>query len=121
MLTYGMNKLNGISEMINNLYNLRSKVMYDTINCLIKDFEQNSINYVIVKGEPLSFYCYKEFGKRVSSDIDFLVSSNNLNKVESILLKNGYIQVKSKREYEIFTKLYSHQIISFSKKVVYLM
>lgn len=55
MLTYGMNKLNGISEMINNLYNLRSKVMYDTINCLIKDFEQNSINYVIVKGEPLSF------------------------------------------------------------------
>ena len=67
------------------------------------------IDYAVIKGEIVSLYSYGELGKRMYNDIDILVARKNLSKVSGILLDNGAIQPKMKKEQRLFFSLYSHQ------------
>lgn len=41
--------------------------------------ELNGINYVIIKGEPLSMLAYGCYGKRSSHDIDILIDRKDIS------------------------------------------
>src|SRR5690554_4388377 len=102
---------------MNDLYLLRSKLLYKSIEGVIEEFETQDIQYVIIKGEPLSVLAYGRSGKRISSDIDILVTKSNLNKINKILNNNGFKQKKVSREEELITNLYSHQVLPYTKRI----
>lgn len=102
---------------MNDLYLLRSKLLYKSIEGVIEEFEIQDIQYVIIKGEPLSVLAYGRSGKRISSDIDILVTKSNLNKINKILNNNGFKQKKVSREEELITNLYSHQVLPYTKRI----
>lgn len=82
-----------------------------------------NIPYAIVKGEPLSLYCYGEVGCRTSCDIDILISAKYVNQVESILVDEGFIQKKvgendkERRVNSIYCLMHTHQTLPFEKEV----
>ena len=62
---------------------LKSKLFYHYFELVTKSIYET--NYAVVKGEPLSYYAYGDFGKRYFNDIDLLVSKEDLNFIKSIL------------------------------------
>lgn len=100
-------------ENIEFLFDLYSKCYYDSSRQLLKKIGVS--NFAIIKGEPLSFLAYGEFGKRSSSDIDILVSKATLTKVEKILTENGYTSVTHSRADRVLMLAYSHQVSPWSK------
>lgn len=85
-----------------------------------KDFYEvcNEIdfNYVIIKGEALSIQNYNKEGKRISGDIDILVSPRNLKKLDKILNDKGYKTPSIDREKYLFFLSNSHQLQPYLKK-----
>ena len=61
----------------------------------LKEMEQelNDIDYVIIKGEPLSMLAYGYFGCRTSHDIDILIDRKNVSILDQILNKHGFYQL----------------------------
>ncbi|MCM1286613.1 MAG: nucleotidyltransferase family protein [Acetobacter sp.] len=58
-------------------------------NKIIEIFNQNNIDYLIVKGFVLKeYYHVKEY--RTSGDIDFIVRKNDLNKCKKLIFGNGF-------------------------------
>lgn len=85
---------------------------------MIKVFqEMEKFNYVIIKGEVLSLQAYGEYGMRSSSDIDILVSKDDLIYVEKILFKNGFKKHSCSRKDEVFLLSSSHQVMSWFKEI----
>lgn len=72
--------------------------------------------YALIKGEALSIQCYNSVGKRSSGDIDLLIPIDRLDKVQSILSKNGFEKISSSREKNIFMASNSHQTLPWIKK-----
>lgn len=75
---------------------------------------------VVIKGAPLSVLAYGTPYKRISADIDILVSRQNISVVDDILKKNGYevVNVKGNSE-DRFNKILclsqSHQMPPYYK------
>ncbi|MGH0680485.1 nucleotidyltransferase domain-containing protein [Bacillus luti] len=57
-----------------------------------KLFHENNIRLLFLKGPVLAVDLYKDISFRTSSDIDLIVSLSNLQKVEQILINDGYIK-----------------------------
>lgn len=72
-------------------------------------------NYAVIKGEPLSVYAYKNVGERVSSDIDILISRDNIKKLEEILKYHGFKTRLMSREDKIIMLSGSHQTAPWIK------
>lgn len=72
-----------ILELSDEKILLKSKLFYHYFEPIAKKLSE--INYAIVKGEPLSYYAYGEFGKRYFNDIDLLVSKDDLKFVRIIM------------------------------------
>ncbi|EEK77890.1 nucleotidyltransferase domain-containing protein [Bacillus cereus] len=57
-----------------------------------KLFHENNIRLLFLKGPVLAVDLYKDISFRTSSDIDLIVSLSDLQKVEQILVNDGYIK-----------------------------
>ncbi|MCG2724968.1 MAG: nucleotidyltransferase family protein [Elusimicrobia bacterium] len=62
-----------------------------TLTVLIKEFEKQEINYALIGGFAMGILGVP----RNTIDIDFLVSSEKLNKIENLMLALGYKKVFS--------------------------
>lgn len=73
---------------MDNIMAYKSLLTYKELESVLR--ELSDVPYSIIKGEPLSIAAYNEFGKRVSSDVDILVSRKNLSIVGKKLLDYGF-------------------------------
>lgn len=94
------------------------KIRFSEFSMIRKDLEV--IPYAIIKGEALSVLVYGKEARRISNDIDVLVSRDNISMFENILKKNGYQTKQSNlnRYNRILSLTGSHQIGSYYKKVM---
>lgn len=93
---------------------LKSKIRYRECADIFKSLE--SIEYAVIKGEPLSLAAYGEFGKRSSGDIDILISKKNIMNLEKILINNGFrMNTTISRKDRIFYLSQSHQLMPYVK------
>ncbi|NYE03844.1 hypothetical protein F4694_000563 [Bacillus niacini] len=60
-----------------------------------KVFEENQIRMLVLKGPVLSKDLYGDLSLRTCGDLDLLVSINDLEKVDNLLLMQGYIKEKN--------------------------
>lgn len=103
---------------VNIMDKVTGYIQYKHISEMMRDME--SLNYAVVKGCPLSYYAYSDFGKRSFSDTDLLVDRKDLELFERILLKHGFGQRfagkepgKAERESRIYCLANSHQILPY--------
>ncbi|XEC95517.1 nucleotidyltransferase family protein [Paenibacillus tarimensis] len=66
------------------------KLTSETVN-ICKLFEGHKINSILLKGPVLAADLYGDQSLRTSKDIDILISIDNVDKVEQVLLTAGYI------------------------------
>lgn len=76
-------------------------------------FAANGIKNIPIKGPALAFQIYNDPGMRHSLDLDFLVGSNDLDKISELMVKEGYKQIKpdfplSPRQKRAHKKLIHH-------------
>jgi hypothetical protein len=92
---------------------------------LLEAFEHEQINYAVVKGVVLSNSAYNDVGVRKSSDIDILLSIEDLSRAKKLMESFGFKQWKydkelnelrpfSRKELAFYT-LYTHQTAPFVK------
>ena len=80
--------------------------------------ELNEINYVIIKGEPLSMLAYGCYGNRSFHDIDILIDRKDVPAVNQMLNNHGFYQLK--RELTRQERIYAnqaHQTFSYLKDI----
>ena len=100
---------------------LYTQRMYYHCNTLFDDLDH--INYAIIKGAVLSQRIYSNPAIRKSSDIDILISRNQLDYVKSVLEKHGFQQSKVRngklvpytRRELVYHSVFTHQTASFRK------
>jgi hypothetical protein len=64
---------------------------------IFKEFNKNNIEFLVFKGFAFSFLLYKNTHLRPYSDIDIIIDKENYQKVNTILLELGYIQLQSRQ------------------------
>jgi len=117
-----------ISQFI--FWQLRYVEYLNIIKLLINNFDENKINYSLIKGVTLvdSLYnddpvVYRDFG-----DIDILIEKGNVGIVNKVLCEQGFNQgffdeknnlIKAPRNKIIYWSLNSHQEHEYIKKSVY--
>lgn len=85
---------------------------------VINELNIGDINYAIVKGCPLAYYKTGQVGTRVSSDIDILISRQDITRIENILALNDFKCIHQlDRKERIMLISNSHQIPPYSKKI----
>lgn len=93
-------------------YILKNRYIANT--CLFDDIR--SLNYSVIKGEVLSLYAYCDFGKRISTDIDILVSKDSISLLEKSLIKNGFSCCCTEMD-KRFLRVYTHQNGIWNKQI----
>lgn len=73
------------------LYSVQSTRYLNEINILVKELKKQNIDFVILKGLPLHLYYEKRHPRRIYADCDILIDKTYLEKVISILEKEGYL------------------------------
>ena len=101
-------------EKSKNIYAF-SHIRYRELNEI---FHNISFPYAVIKGEPLSFYMYGEFGRRNSADIDILISRKNLKNMEELLAENNFSTKKLNRHDQIMSRCFSHSSLPYKKRIV---
>lgn len=103
---------------LDNVYlQIHSSMQYMLARDLINDLNAQEINYVIVKGAPLAYYKTGSMAKRMSGDIDILISREDIARVVEILQKNDFqSSYKPSRKEHILVVSSSHQLPTYSKK-----
>ena len=97
-----------IKDVFSKCYNKeRYKYLYD----LIKDF---SFNHAVIKGDVLSMQAYNKCNQRYYTDIDILLSIDDLPKAQKGLLSHGYKCMCHNRTDRILIISSSHQLPSYS-------
>lgn len=95
-----------------------SRFQYKVIRSLIDDLNAHGIDYAIVKGCPLAYYKTGNPGSRDSTDVDLLISRQDIETVANLLEKNGFQTPHTpSREERIMMIASSHQILSYSKVI----
>ncbi|MEG2110074.1 MAG: nucleotidyltransferase family protein [Clostridium sp.] len=97
-----------------NKKNIYMKVCFNELRPIF-DVLNSKFPYAVIKGEPLSYYAYGEFGKRSPSDIDILVSRENLKSLIEILKSFEFTSQMINRNDEILMISHSHQYAPFCK------
>lgn len=87
--------------LINNLY-------LSELSDLSPQFKNENISIILLKGIYLIQSLYKDAGSRFLSDIDILVDTHDLDKVEKILLQNNFSKIKTQAWFaDEFKSLYT--------------
>lgn len=95
----------------NLIYN---KLLYKELSIVLNNID---FDYVIIKGEPLSYYAYGQYGMRYSTDIDILVDRSNVDKLNTLLKANGFICKSLQRIDKVTLFMYTHQYVPWYKKL----
>lgn len=88
---------------------------------IFNEFESNGISYAGLKGVIFNVDLY-DLGIRRSNDIDILVPEYELNKVDEILRKRGFIQsfdkgnTEASKKEKIIQRLNHHDLVPYYKK-----
>ena len=101
---YQLNKLN-LSNKVpldtwdkfkNHYYSniTRNTKLWLEFSCVLKAINEAGITVILLKGSILMEEVYRNLGLRTISDIDILVKENEMPKVEDILLKSGYKELR---------------------------
>lgn len=118
------NKLN-IRTYSGEIYD-KNKLWYEHLKSVLSLFEKEKIDYAIIKGQVLSKTAYGREGFRDSSDIDILISPQNVSRVMRIMEKCGFRQAiyNENGEFRQITRkekmliANSHQIVPYVKKLL---
>ena len=107
--------------MDNSFLAINKHKIYSAIRFMaIKDCIQqlDNLPYAIVKGEPLSFFSYGEYSKRITNDIDILTTRSNVKDICNVFLKHGFqfIHGINRRE-QISIVVGSHQVVPLYKRI----
>lgn len=94
---------------------LKSKLFYHYFEPIAEGLSE--INYAVIKGEPLSYYAYGDFGKRYFNDIDILVSKEDIKFVRTVLEEYSFVPLSNDRFSRAFCLGFSHQIVPFVKRI----
>lgn len=73
---------------------LRNSILLKYCDSLLKEFNEEGIVVCPLKGSVLLPLVYKDMGIRILSDIDLMISYNDKEKVNAILVENGYKQAE---------------------------
>lgn len=100
--------MNDVKELV---YAIRQKQLFP----VLRDFKAEAIPYAQIKGDVLSIQAYGRSGMRESTDIDILISKDNIEKVRTILNRYGFIEPPVSRKDQITLLSCSHQLKPFYK------
>lgn len=93
---------------------IRNAKLYNELAVLLKDFKENGIEVMLIKGAALAILVYKNIALRPMSDVDILVKKEDAWKIRKILIKKGYEEdMPLKRKF--FTK-FSTCLPSFTRR-----
>ena len=75
---------------INNLTGIRNAKLYNELKIVLREFKENGIDVILLKGATLALLIYKNISLRPMSDIDILVKKDDAQKIKKILIEKGY-------------------------------
>lgn len=111
--------MNGPNSIMNKVTGF---IQYKHISDVIQSMKP--LSYAVVKGCPLSYFAYSDYGKRSFFDTDLLVDKRDISKLEKIMLDHGFGQrfvedkpAKAEREKRIICMSQSHQILPYYRYV----
>ena len=78
-------------EEAHSLTIARSLMLRMYVTSIVDSFNQQGIDPIVLKGIPLENDVYPQPGLRPSSDIDLLVSQEELTRAEAILVSRGFV------------------------------
>ena len=84
---------------------IRNTKLYDELAVLLKDFKENNIEVMLIKGAALAIFVYKNIALRPMGDVDILIKKEDAGKGEEILIRNGYEEAEPLRR-EYFSELF---------------
>ena len=96
---------------------LRRRYIKECYQNIIQIINKWEFGNVVIKGEALSKQAYGKEGQRVSTDVDILVSRENLKKAEAVLRDNGFEDTEKSRDENIMLLLSSHQVSPWIKNI----
>ena len=107
----------------NNIMNkVTGYIQYKHISDVILDIKH--LDYAIIKGCPLSYYAYSDYGRRSFLDTDILIDRKDISALEKVMLDHGFGQefidnkpVKAERGKRILCLSNSHQILPYYRRV----
>lgn len=76
--------------ILDNIYLFQSSIYFKEIIKIKRQFEKERIDFLFLKGLPLHLHYEKAFPRRLYADCDVLINPNHFEKVETILLNEGY-------------------------------
>ncbi len=89
----------------------RNSIAKQELEVIGKDLKEENVKVFLLKGFSLMGEIYKDWGERFVSDIDLLISHDELWKLDDILRMYGYVK---KKEPKWLANRYTHQ---YSKKI----
>ena len=109
---------NGGTSMKEDVNGSIYKVQFMMAKGVFEDLEEYGIDYAIVKGHPDAIYKSGTSGNRTSSNIDILISRQNINKVAEIMQLNGFeCEYPLERIDRVMVVANSHRLPSYQKNV----
>lgn len=91
---------------------------------ILNDFDENNLEYVLLKGISVIISIYNDYGLRTFNDNDLLIDKDNINFANTLLKNKGYIQgditsfinfrETSKKENLIWS-ISSHELMPYTK------
>lgn len=125
LINYIENHVRKIMQSVCNSIKQHNEVIYNEICNINKNFLNNSIKAILLKGGILAPFIYNDISLREFGDIDYLVNINDIPKIIDILLDMGYIQghydvnnykiIPVTKQEKILHRMNSHEIVEFLK------
>lgn len=109
-------------RLITESQKIISKKKFELMLPILKELEKNNVNYACLKGLIYELEIY-ELGARRSNDCDILVWENDLEKVDTILRKQGFIQsedaglTEASRRSKLIQRMNYHDLIPYFRKI----
>ena len=69
---------------------IKTAPLYRDLSVLLKDFKENNIAVIVLKGAAIAEELYKDTGLRPMEDIDLLIKKSDWPRVKDVLEKQGY-------------------------------
>lgn len=76
---------------------LANEKIFKGLGELLKVFNKAGIKVVLLKGSHVAQFTYQDIGVRPMSDIDIMVKTSDLDKVEKLLFQDGYNYMERKQ------------------------
>lgn len=109
-------------RLISNAQNLLNQKIHELLQPIFTDMEDAHIKYAALKGLVYSMSIYP-FSARRSNDCDVLVSEDDLNLLDSVLRKRGFIQssdfghTEATKKEKLIQRMNYHDLTPYVKRI----